>query len=345
MNMRIAILGAAHGHATMYCQRWQSMPGVSLIGVWDHDTERREAFARSFGIVAFPDLAGALRRTDVDAVVVAAETSQHADVAVRALRAGKPVVLQKPLALTMRQADRIVTAVEETQVPFTLAWQMRVDPQNLEMKRLIDDGTLGRIFMIRRRHGLDVRNMAGFEHSWHVDPRLNRGMWADDAAHPIDFLYWILGLPSSVIAEIDTLNDPLVPDDNGIAVYRYPDGTIAEVVSSFVCAAGENTTEIVGENGVVVQNYGDVPSCSAPREAGAPGLRWLLRGTTDWVRSDIPSPQSHAERITGLAVPLIDFLTGRRAAIASAHEGRDVLRMVLASYRAAASGRRVSLGA
>lgn len=344
MTIGIAILGFAHGHVGMYCGQWKQWPDeVRLVAGWDHDAARLDESAKQHGVEAMPQLDALLRRGDVDAVAIGVETSMHADVVEAAAAAGKAIVLQKPLALTMQQADRIVAAVEEHRVPFTLAWQMRVDPQNLEIKRVVEGGTLGRVFMVRRRHGLSTHVWPGFENSWHASRVLNRGMWADDAAHAADFLLWLLGKPASVTAEVATLRDPRVPDDHGIAIYRYADGTFAEVVSSFTCVAGENTTEIVGEKGVLIQNYGDAPSCNAPRPDGAVGLKWYLHEGAKWTHSDLPTPKNHGERIAGLARPLLDFLQGKRPPIATAADGRDALRMILASYDSAERGERVLL--
>lgn len=319
------------------------MKDVRLVAGWDHDAARNEQNCQTFGMVPVDDVGQLLEREDVTAVVIASETSMHADLAVKAAEAGKAVIVQKPLSLTLEDAERVIEAVERTAVPFTLAWQMRVDPQNLQMKQLLDEGALGRIFMVRRRHGLATHLWPWFQDSWHVKPELNRGMWADDAAHPIDFLYWLFGMPVSVTAEIATLLNPKVPDDNGIAIYRYPDGMMAEVVCSFTHSAGVNTTEIVGEKGVLIQDYGDGPSCGVPRPENAVGMKWFLNEPGNWTHSDIQSPKGHGERIVGLAVPLIEFLRGERPPIATAREGRDVLAMVLASYQSAAEGRRVSV--
>lgn len=345
MTLGLGVLGFAHGHVGMYCAQWSRMPAeeVRVLAGWDHDAARASSARDAYKLDLASDPAALLARPDVHAVVIGAETSRHADLVEAAARAGKGIVLQKPLALTLTEADRIVAAVKEAGVRFTLAWQMRVDPQNVEMKRLVRDGTLGRVYMVRRRHGLSTHVWPGFENSWHVKPELNRGMWADDAAHPVDFLLWLLGEPETVSAEIATLRSPLVPDDHGIAVFRYADGTFAEVACSFTCLAGENTTEIVGEKGVVIQNYGDAPSASVPRPEGAAGLKWYLHETKAWSVSAIGSPANHAERITGLARPLLEFLQGKREALATAEEGRTALRMVLASYRAAETGRRVAL--
>ncbi len=123
--------------------------------------------------------------------------------------------------------------------------------------------------MVRRRHGLGTHLWKGFAETWHVNPRLNRDIWADDASHAVDFLHWLLGVPESVTAEIASLLDPRIPMDNGVAVFRYPNGPIAEVCCSFTCVAGENTTEVFAERGTIVQNYGDAPS-SAPARPPAP---------------------------------------------------------------------------
>jgi predicted dehydrogenase len=207
----------------------------------------------------------------------------------------------------------------------------------------MESGILGRILMVRRRHGLKTHRMKGFDQSWHVRPELNRGMWADDAAHEIDFLYWLFGNPRTVMAEIDTLLNPKVPDDHGIAVFRYDDGLMAEVMSSFTCVAGENTTEVIGEAGIIIQNFGDQPSAGAPKPPGAIALKWFTEAEGKWQVAAFEPPDSQGVRIAGLAGPLAEFAAGRRGPIATAREGRDVLRMTLACYRSAESGRRVSI--
>lgn len=340
--MNIGILGFAHGHVGMYISRWRDQPemGIKVVAGWDHDPARAEANCTSFGLEKAESVE-ALLRSDIEAVVIAAETSMHADLVVQAAEAGKAIVVQKPIALTMEQADRIVDVVNRAGVPLTLAWQMRVDPHNLQARSLMENGELGKVFQVRRRHCLATQHMANFENAWHVKPELNRDIFADDAAHSIDFIYWLLGKPSSVFCELGTLLNPAIPNDNAIAVFRYPDGRFAEVSCSFVAVAGENTLEILCENGLIIGNYGDKPSNSV-RPPGAPQLKWYLQGK-GWTISDLPEIKGQGERIANLSGPIADFLHGKRPPIASAEEGRDVLRLVLACYESAEHGRRVNL--
>lgn len=340
----IGILGFAHGHVNAYCEDWQQTDrGVRVVAGWDHDSARLAQAVEAYGLEGYGDAEALLAREDVQAVVVSSETSRHAELVELAAAAGKAIILQKPLALNMAEADRIVGAVAKHGVPFTLAWQMRVDPQNVQMKAWLEDGTLGQVFMVRRRHGLNVGLNADFTNSWHVDPASNRDIWADDTSHPADFLHWLLGEPESVTAEIASLYNPRIPNDNGIAIYRYADGPIAEVSCSFTCHAIQNTTEIIGERGTIVQNYGDAPSCNAPRPDAGAGLRRFDAAANAWVDSDLASPSGHYQRIRGLAEPLAAFLRGERGPIATAEEGRTSLRMVLATYVSSREGRRVAL--
>ena len=345
MSIKVGVLGFAHGHVNAYCQQWRDHPewGVSVVAGWDHEAQRLHENAQAFGLQPCPEVAELLAVPGLEAVVVAAETSLHAELVEQAAAAGKAIILQKPMALTLPEADRIVAAVKRHGVPFTMAWQMRVDPQNLQIKELVQSGILGQIFMVRRRHTLSTHLWGGFVDMWHNKPELNRDIFADDAAHAVDFIQWLLGVPETVTAELATLHDPRVPHDNGIAIFRYPEGPLAEVVGSFVCPAGENTTEVIAEKGCIVQNYGDGPSCGAPRPPGACGLKWYTVEKGDWTYSDIPTPPNQGHRIAGLAQPLAEFLHRERPPIATVEEGRNSLRMVLACYVSSREGRRVRL--
>ena len=97
-------------------------------------------------------------------------------------------------------------------------------------------------------------------------------MFFDDAVHAADFLYWLMGKPSSVMAEIDNMLTDVAPDDSGMAIYRWDNGKrrrMGALLNSSVTLAGENTCEVYGDEGVIIQNYDDLVSTPhAP-----PGMR------------------------------------------------------------------------
>lgn len=234
--------------------------------------------------------------------------------------------------------------MDSSGVRFSLAWQMRCDPQNQWIRDAVQSGKIGQVVMLRRRHGLSAHRWGWLETSWHVQPALNRGMWMDDAAHPADFLFWVLGKPISVMAEIDTLLNPKIPDNNGVAIYRFPGGTMGVLECSFTCVAARETTLVVGESGTIVQDYGDAVSCGVtPVPENTPGLQYLLAGETEWTPVSIPTPPNHGYRIRAVAWPAVEFFLGQREAIATAEEGRANVKMLLAAYRSAAEGRRIEV--
>ena len=338
---RVGILGLAHGHVFSFGGEWIKRPelGVEISGVWDSDPKRLEEGAEKLKAEAFKD-ADSLLAGGIDAAVITSETAYHADLAVKAAAAGKDIILYKPMALTMAQADRIVKAVQENGVRLTMGWQMRVDPQNGKIKQLIDSGELGEVCLFRRRHALSTHVWAGFEDTWHNDPQMNRDIFADDSSHPIDLMLWLFGMPESVTCEMSTMVNPKVKNDNAVILFKYANGLICEISCCFTCSASEITTEVYLSNGSIQQYFGDNPGCRLPRIQGMSGLKWYKEGDKDWTNSDIPSPAGHGERLKAQAEPFARFLHGGDP-IATAEEGRDCLRLVLCCYLSAMDGKRV----
>ena len=107
--IRIGILGFAHGHIQAIANQWHTHPelGVELVGGWDHDVERRQQNCEKFGLKNCATVQELLD-CGIDAVAISSETSLHAELAEQAAAAKKNIILYKPMALTMEQADRIV---------------------------------------------------------------------------------------------------------------------------------------------------------------------------------------------------------------------------------------------
>jgi len=342
----IGILGFAHGHVNAYCQEYLKDDEVRLVIGWDHDESRGKRQAEAFRMKYSPRVEDVVCDPDVEAVIVASETNRHADLVTAAAEAGKDILLQKPMALSLRDCDRMIEAVEKAGVRFAMAHQMRQDPANRAMKQVIESGALGKISLIRRRHAIPVLLNPGFgtgETAWHIDPEQNMGMWMDDASHATDFLHWMMGPPVSVMAEIDNVVTHHAPDDTGVAIYRFESGAMGILLNSSVTLAGENTTEIYGDRGTLIQNYGDVPSCNVPRPAGAAGVKVMIPsdGDKEWRDLGIPVPADHGARIRAVARPFIDWLRTGEPAHATARDGRMAVEMILAAYRSSRDGRRI----
>jgi len=133
----------------------------------------------------------------------------------------------------------------------------------------------------------------------------------------------------------------VAPDDNGVAVYRFGRGEMGILLNSSTMLAAEATTEIYGDKGVIIQNYGDAPSSALPRPAGAAALKIYRAGADDEV-CDVPRDTPHGARIRAVPRQVVDFLRGRRGPLATARDGRVCIEMILGAYEAARTGRRVT---
>lgn len=340
----IGVLSFAHGHVGMYVQVMKDFPDVRLVAAYDDDAKRGQAVCGSVGMKYCAHVEDVLSNRDVQAVMIGSETSRHAELCIAAAQAGKHILLQKPMALTLEDCDRIADAVRRAGVHFSMAFQMRHDPVNIKIREIVQSGELGAIAIIRRRHCIGVLldpNFINGPTNWHIQADKNLGMFADDAAHPADWFHWIFGRPRSVIAEIDNVITNVAPDDCGVAVYRFPSKAMGILLNSSVVRASENTTEIYGEKGALIQNYGDAPSCNVPRCPDGPTLKVFRHDTNRWDVIDVPQPEDHGDRIRAVPRPWVDSLLREADPPASLEDGRVALEMVLGAYRSAREGRRV----
>jgi predicted dehydrogenase len=346
-RLGIGVLSFAHGHVSTYCHQMKHWDDVRLVAAWDDDPERGARCAGQFGMDYSPHLEDVLGREEIDALIVASETNKHAGLCEAAAGAGKNILLQKPMALTREDCDRIIAAVDRAGVHFEMAFQMRCDPANQRIKALIEDGTLGRIGTLRRRHCLNMLFSESFltgPTRWHIDPVANKGMFMDDASHAADFLYWVLGEPVSVMAEIDNVLTTAAPDDTGMAIYRFRDGAFGLLYNASVTLAAEITTEVYGDQGALHHYWGDgVSTPFAP--PGANALKLYRRGAPPaWEELPMPVPRSHGERIAAVPRPWVDRLRAGAPPACDARAGRVSTVMCLGAYESAATGRRISLG-
>jgi predicted dehydrogenase len=342
----IGILSFAHGHSGIYCQVMQNFPDVELVAAWDANPERGQPSAQKYGLDYRPRVEDVLADPRIDAVIVTAETNRHADLIELAAAAGKHILCQKPLATTLADCDRIIAAVKKHGVKFSMAFQMRHDPVNQKIKELLTAGAVGKVAVVRRRHSLGVLLDPNFVNGftrWHIDPVANVGMFFDEAAHTNDWFYWMLGQPRSVMAEIDNVVSHIAPDDTGVAIYRFQNGEMGELLQNSTTLAAVSTTEIYGDEGTILQDYGDGPSAATPRPEGAPALRLIRKGEKEWTDFGLAIPKSQAERLMNIPRPFVNYVRGLTDQTISAEEGRVSIEMSIGAYRSAAEGRRIAL--
>jgi predicted dehydrogenase len=156
-------------------------------------------------------------------------------------------------------------------------------------------------------------------------------------------LYWFLGEPVSVMAEIDNVLTEVAPDDTGMAIYRFADGAFGLLYNASVTLGAEITTEIYGDQGTLQQYFGDGVSTPFAREDSVPLKLYRRDQPAAWEEFRMPIPKTHGERIAAVPRPWIDQLKAGVEPDCGARGGKVSTAMCLGAYESAATGRRVSL--
>src|SRR5580700_5395431 len=146
MTRGFGIIGAGV-IAAMHADAIATLPGARLVAVTDVAAGAAVAFAAARSCAAEPDLDALLARVDVDVVCVCVPSGLHAEVGTRAAKAGKHLVVEKPIDVSLAAADRLIEAVRAAGVALTVISQHRFDPGMIELKRLLGEGTLGRLVL------------------------------------------------------------------------------------------------------------------------------------------------------------------------------------------------------
>ena len=158
----IGVLSLAHGHVSLYADVMKDFPDVRLLAACDDNPERARPVCERTGMRYESRVEGVLDDPAVQAVMIGSETSRHAALCIAAAEAGKHILLQKPMAMTLEECDRMNASAAAHGVTLAMAWQMRHDPANIKMRDLVQSGALGTIGVVRRRHCIPVLFNAEF---------------------------------------------------------------------------------------------------------------------------------------------------------------------------------------
>ncbi len=338
-SIRFGIVSFAHYHADFWAEAIKAEADASLAGVWDDVAERGREAADRYGTRFCQTLSGLLR--DCDAVGITSTTASHADLVEEAAAAGVHILLEKPIATTLEDCSRIEQAVRRAGIQFMQNFPKRFDPVNRELVQTVRRGDLGKITLVRVRHGHFHGTDPHFQRQWFADATLSGGgTLIDEGVHTTDFLRWLLGETAERV--IATLSDQalgLAVEDTACAVYTFPSGALATVTTSWTFQASEVSVEVYGIEGSALLSGVDLASRDF---AGAPYLKVFRRGQKRgiWSESQIVpgfkgGPLFHQQ---GLKHFLECLRQGHRP-VTGLEDGRQSLTMVLAAYRAARSGR------
>jgi len=336
-KIRYGILSFAMGHAYPWAEGVLTHPLAELSGVWDEDEQRGREAAQRFGTVFYETPAQVLAASD--AVAITPTTAQHLPLVEQAARAGVHIMLEKPLAMSVAEGERMRAIVEESGIKFMLNFPKRFDDANRKLAEMVHSGRLGMITLVRIRHCHYIYRTQG-NGTWFAQPQHSGGgALFDEGSHAFDQLLWLLGMPHSVYGAISSRLG-LACDDTGLAVMRYADGAIGEVISSGAMIAAEDCVEVYGTEGSALLSATDMASREFAR---APYFRYFLHGAerSGWIDGGVVPDFQQGYFHQKCPHHFIEYLLGRAPAIVTLEEGLNALRLAEMAYESSRLGREI----
>jgi predicted dehydrogenase len=344
--LRIGLVGLHnHYHALPFADELlKGIDGMNLVAVSDE----RESLVRKFGEERLGgdwtlDSYALIKRDDIDAVIITSYTAAHADQVEFAATHGKHVLLDKPIATTMADADRIVAASKKVKV--MMAYLLRFIPAYREAYQALKKGAIGKpvsgFYSIRVPAEFIKDHPGASGRGWYADPvKGGGGGFLDHAVHFTDFFRWFFDSdPVSATATIGNLTYPeLKIDDYGVAIYTLASGAIVTVESTWHAAGwfapmtSPDRCTINGTRGEIELHYQKSPQL----EIQGIDEPWVERRYVDYV-----GPQRYEVCYRDLLIEFRDFIRENREPTPGAADGRAALEMVLAAYESNRMGARV----
>jgi UDP-N-acetyl-2-amino-2-deoxyglucuronate dehydrogenase len=265
----------------------RDLPGSRFAGCVGRDPDKTAAFAREFGVPAFASVEE-MARSGVEAVVVCTPHPLHADAAVRAAGAGMHVLVEKPLAASLADCDRMLAAAEANRVVLATVSQRRFFEPCQRIRRAIDEGRigtpiLGTVTMLGCRREAYYRSDP-WRGSWGGE---GGGVLVNQAPHQLDLLLWFLGPVEEVYGTWANLNHPYIEvDDTAAAVVRFRSGALATIlVTNSLDPALFGKVHVHGSTGasVGVQTDGGAMFIAGLSKVEEPPLNdlWTVKGEED----------------------------------------------------------------
>lgn len=340
--LNIAIVGTGN-ISPMHIKGYQSFKDrckiVALADIYPKKAEDKKA---SFGLDAdvYDSIDGILARDDIDLVSIATPPYTHAELAIKAMRAGKNVLVEKPMASSLEECDRMLSVSKETGMLLAQVAQNRFRTSVMAMENIIRNKKLGKI-LVAHIDSLWWRGHSYYDLWW-------RGCWDKEgggctlnhAVHHIDMLCWMMGLPDSITAVMGNVaHDNAEVEDISMAVFKYKDGAMAQVTSSTVHHGEEQRVLFQGELASVQVPWRTHAMIS--KNNGFPIQNEEFEKELTECYEQFPA--LHYEGHTGEIGDVLTALENGTKPLITGEDGRKTVEVITAIYKAGSTGQTVKL--
>ena len=319
---------------------------LNIVALCDLDISKSQKLIKDFGLTPttkiYDDYKEMIKKEDITLIAIATESGNHASIAKECIKKGINLIIEKPIALSLQDADEIISLSEEYNVVVSACHQNRFNKSIQKIREAVELNRFGRLFHgtahIRWNRGKDYYTQAPWRGTWDQDG----GALMNQCIHNIDLLRWMMGNDiEEVFAYTDNLNHPYIEtEDLGVGLIKFKNGSygIIEGTTNIYPKNLEETLYIFGEKGTI--------------KAGGKSVNiieeWMFQDKLDDAEEVKLKYHENPPSVYGfghnpLYTDVINAITNKTQPYVTALDGRNALELVLALYLSAKEGKSVKL--
>jgi predicted dehydrogenase len=338
---RVALFGAgfiANIHAESYAR---FVPDAAVAAVYSRHRDKAEAFARQYGIPAwYDDMDRLLSEAGVDVVDIGLPNYLHHGACMKAIAAGKHIIIEKPLALTLEEADEMIGECKRRGLKLMYAEELCFAPKYERVRALVEHGAVGKVYMLKQ-----AEKHSGPHSPWfYKKETAGGGVMMDMGCHALAWFRWMTknNPVKSVYASMKTVMHNTDCEDNTITILEFENGVTAVAEDSWARHGGmDDRIEVYGDKGL---SYADLFRGNAAltysidgydyaSEKAGSSKGWTFTVFEEAFNQGYPQELKH----------FISCVREDTAPLVTGEDGRAVLELIYAAYASAKSGAKVSL--
>lgn len=334
--------------ASFHAKAIADIPDAKLVACFDYREEAAQQLADTTGARPYNSLEAMLADDEVEIVTICTPSGAHQEPAVAAAKAGKHVVVEKPLEITLDRCDAIIRACEEAGVTLSTIFPSRFHAPSQVMKRAIDQGRFGQLTIgdaiVKWFRSQDYYDSGAWRGTWELD---GGGALMNQAIHSVDLLTWLMGPVVEVRAVTGLLaHERIEVEDVAVAALRFANGAVGVIEATTAVYPGYlKRIEIHGASGSAVMEEEDIVKwdfAEATDDDDEVKRQMANKATESGGGAADPSAIGHHGH-TRQFEDVLQAIDQKRSPMIDGHEGRRSVEIILAIYQAAESGQAVKL--
>lgn len=340
---RVAILGAGFISDIHFESYLRFIPEAEVVAVYARNSEKVKSFAEKHGIPSwYTDIDAIINESGCDIVDICLPNYLHAEVTLKAAKAGKHIIIEKPLAVTLEEADLMIDACKKAGVKLMYAEELCFAPKYERVRQMVKEGAIGDIYMLKQSE-----KHSGPHSDWFYDVNLaGGGVLMDMGCHAMEWFRWMLGNSKalSVYASMSTVlhKGKTKGEDNSVVIIEFENGVTAVAENSWAKHGGmDDRSEVHGTGGVV---YADLFMGNSAISYSKHGYGYAME------KADTTIGWSFTvfEEVFNQGYPhelkhFVDCVRNDKQPLVTGEDGRVVLEIIYAAYASAGQGKKIML--